>query len=313
LKPKTFSFVRQAAIQGEQALRAVRWGELLFLAGAPGLGLIAGSPAEEGLGMLALRGGALLVVALLVGAHVFLINDICDRVRDRCSPERRSSPLASGELPVRAAWGWALVLGALGLLGSWALLGGASLVVAGLIVLVWDSYAWGPLGWGKCHPVAGATHNMAGGGLHFLLGVVAAGKGPQWSEGVLLWTCYFGLLCLGGYLHHVARQAEADRASGVRTPATLWGERTASLLAAGVLVGSTVYLTVGLAVCGELGRLALPLGWLWLSLPLYLFGLRGVLGKEVGWAEGRRFQRYYRGLYLVFGLLLAPFFWGALD
>jgi len=308
------------------------------------------------LGALAFGAGALLAVVLPVGAHVFLVNDICDRRRDRINPERLGGPLATGALTVRAAWFWALVLAVVGLVAAgspYGELGWAGLVVAGAILLNWDAYAWcgvagsvvsppgdgdapadrraallrrtanqpkskrsktpraGPAGWGKCHPAVGAAHNLVGGGLHFLLGVSAAGSPyGEWSSGEALWTTYFGLLCLAGYFHHVARHEEADRASGVTTLATLWGRRAALLLGATVVVVSTVLLTVALVAQGRAEGLVLPLVWLWLSLPLYLFGLWKVLAQKVGWVEQRRFQRFYRSLYVVFGVLLAPFIWG---
>jgi len=155
-------------------------------------------------------------------------------------------------------------LAALGAAG--ALLGWLGLAVVGAIVLNWDAYAWssgpgriGPggsiaavgnptatprrcsgwracraskVGWGKCHPVAAAAHNLVGGGLHFLLGVSASGGRLVWDGGVALWTGYFGLLFLAGHFHHVARQAEADRAAGVTTVATQWGVRRALVVGA---------------------------------------------------------------------------------
>ena len=199
-------FGRRAGAQGGppvgQVVRSVRWRELMFLIGAPGLGVIARSGVSNlydspaaGLRMTALGLGALLLVALPAGAHVYLVNDICDRQRDRINPERRHSPLARGALSTRTAWVWALVLvlAALGAAGT--LLGWVGLAVVGAIALNWDTYAWygrrghSPdgepagesgetrrrvSGWGKCHPVVAAGHNLVGGGLHFLLGMSAA-------------------------------------------------------------------------------------------------------------------------------------------
>ncbi len=351
-------FGRRAGAQGSppvgQVVRSVRWRELMFLIGAPGLGVIASTSPGVGLRMTALGLGALLLVALPAGAHVYLVNDICDRQRDRINPERRHSPLARGALSTRTAWVWALVLVLASLAAAGTLLGWVGLAVVAAIVLNWDTYAWygrsGHIGspdggskgqaqaaltrskggWGKCHPVVAAGHNLVGGSLHFLLGMsaadVVAGRFAcgEWDGGAALWTGYFGLLFLAGHFHHVARQAEADRLAGVTTVATLWGVRAALLAGAVVLVGSTAWLTVGLVVRGEAGGLAVPLGWLWVSVPLYLLALRKLLahgstsspcpepveGQEPAWVEQRRFQRFYRGLYVVFGFLLAPFFWG---
>lgn len=318
------SFAERLRSDLRQVVGVVRWSELVLLAGAPGLGLLARSAPQEGLKGLLGAGAALAVAVVPLGAHVFLVNDICDRLRDRVNPERLAGPLARGAWPVPTAWRWAVGLAGLGLVLTAALLGRAAAVVAAGIILNWDLYAWcarpraagGEVvasRWGKCHPLLGAGHNFLGGGLHFLLGVAAAGGAWPLRGGELFWSAYFGLLCLAGYFHHVARQEEADRASGLATVATLWGRRPALRAGAGVLVGSTALLTVGLAVEGRLAALAVPVGWLWLTAGLYLAALRRVLARPDCWEEHRRLQRLYRALYVVFGLLLAPFLWGGLD
>jgi len=332
LRPQMFCFAKRWAAVVRTSLvpvlRSVRWGELVFLAGASGLGLIGRSSPEAGLGHLALRAGALALVALPVGAHVYLVNDICDRQRDRINPERRDSPLATGALATPAAWAWALLLGWAGLVAAGGLLGWMGLAVAAAILLNWDAYAWcGAVGckgsegrpgvktcrWGKSHPIVAAGHNLVGGGLHFLLGVFAASGLVAWHSGLAVWTGYFGVLCLAGHFHHVARQEEADGAAGVTTAATLWGGRRALLASATAVVGSTVGLTAALVAQGQARGLALPLAWLWVGLPLYLLALRKVLVQDAGLVEQQRFQRRYRSLYVVFGLLLGPMFWGRLG
>ena len=50
----------------------------------------------------------------LLSSAVYLINDICDRQRDRAHPIKRRRPIASGRLSVGAAWAVAAVLAAAG-------------------------------------------------------------------------------------------------------------------------------------------------------------------------------------------------------
>src|SRR5690348_11387849 len=73
---------------------------------------------------------------------VYVVNDLCDRRRDALHPVKRRRPVASGELPVAAAW--AAALAALG--GSLMLaaaLSGPFLLVAGVYVLLMLAYSLG--------------------------------------------------------------------------------------------------------------------------------------------------------------------------
>jgi 4-hydroxybenzoate polyprenyltransferase len=51
----------------------------------------------------------------LISSAVYLLNDIFDIEADRQHPEKKNRPLASGKLPVSAAWGAAIVLVAVAL------------------------------------------------------------------------------------------------------------------------------------------------------------------------------------------------------
>ena len=63
---------------------------------------------------------AFLIFCALTGA-VYLMNDIQDAESDRLHPRKRNRPIASGRLPVAAAWIFASVLTVVGLGGSFAL------------------------------------------------------------------------------------------------------------------------------------------------------------------------------------------------
>ena len=63
---------------------------------------------------------AFLLFSALTGA-VYLVNDILDAESDRLHPRKRHRPVASGHLPVTAAWASAAVLAVIGLGGAFAL------------------------------------------------------------------------------------------------------------------------------------------------------------------------------------------------
>jgi len=49
------------------------------------------------------RAGFALVAFILLSAAIYLLNDICDRDRDREHPQKRHRPIASGNLPIPVA------------------------------------------------------------------------------------------------------------------------------------------------------------------------------------------------------------------
>lgn len=61
--------------------------------------------------------GAFIAFCMISGA-VYLINDIVDVEQDRRHPRKRLRPIASGDLPVRAAWVQAVVLAFTALAGA---------------------------------------------------------------------------------------------------------------------------------------------------------------------------------------------------
>ena len=73
-----------------------------------------------GLGLFGVITLAFLLFSALTGA-VYLVNDILDAESDRLHPRKRRRPVASGRLPVTAAWASAAVLAVIGLGGAFAL------------------------------------------------------------------------------------------------------------------------------------------------------------------------------------------------
>ena len=74
----------------------------------------------DALGLFGVITLAFLLFSALTGA-VYLVNDILDAESDRLHPRKRHRPVASGRLPVTAAWASAAVLAVIGLGGAFAL------------------------------------------------------------------------------------------------------------------------------------------------------------------------------------------------
>jgi 4-hydroxybenzoate polyprenyltransferase len=70
-----------------------------------------------------------MVAFCAIASFAYSLNDIIDREADRLNPEKRGRPIASGELSVRTAARFALVLAAVGITVSIAI-GGAFLSIA---------------------------------------------------------------------------------------------------------------------------------------------------------------------------------------
>ncbi len=82
---------------------------------------------------------AFLLFSALTGA-VYLVNDILDAESDRLHPRKLHRPVASGRLPVTAAWAFAAVLAVIGLGGAFALEPVFG-VIAGVYVLANVAYS----------------------------------------------------------------------------------------------------------------------------------------------------------------------------
>jgi 4-hydroxybenzoate polyprenyltransferase len=76
-----------------------------------------------------------IVFSLASGAD-YLVNDIRDREQDRLHPRKSQRPIASGLLPVKAAWAWAAGISAVALIGGFVIDWRTGLVVAGYLVVM---------------------------------------------------------------------------------------------------------------------------------------------------------------------------------
>ncbi len=82
-------------------------------------------------------GWALLAAVLfcIVSSAVYIFNDIIDRPRDSAHPVKRLRPIASGAMPVTAAWVVAAILLGIGMGGSWLVTPKFALMVSAYVAL----------------------------------------------------------------------------------------------------------------------------------------------------------------------------------
>jgi 4-hydroxybenzoate polyprenyltransferase len=119
-----------------QALRPKQWTKNLLLFA----GVLFSRQLSDG-GLLLRAAAGFLAFSLLSGS-VYLLNDLMDVEADRHHPKKRQRPIASGRLPVGAAWMLAPVLwAASGAIGWW--LGTSFLFVAAIYLVTNVAYSFG--------------------------------------------------------------------------------------------------------------------------------------------------------------------------
>ncbi|OIQ85752.1 decaprenyl-phosphate phosphoribosyltransferase [mine drainage metagenome] len=208
-----------------RACRPRQWTKNLLVLTAP---IAAGIALES---RVAVAMGVAVVAFILASSGIYLINDVLDIETDRAHPTKRRRPVASGELPVRAAWVAAALLlpGALVISAmiSWQLV---------VVVAVYEAVQlWYCLGM-KHEPVFELTSVASG----FLLRAIAGGVAThvELSQWFLIAAGFGSLFMAGG-----KRYAELRLAKDTTTPVrpvlrryTLSYLRFVWTLSAGVLV-----------------------------------------------------------------------------
>jgi len=146
--------------------------------------------------LLGVTTAAFALFCLLSGG-VYVLNDLCDRERDRSHPVKCNRPVAAGRIPVRTAWAYALLLIGVAVFASFAItpaLGIVAVVYAGLMI----GYSL----WLKEQVILDVFSVAAG----FILRVVAgvAATGVSLSPWLLLCTLFLSLfLALGKRRHEL--------------------------------------------------------------------------------------------------------------
>jgi 4-hydroxybenzoate polyprenyltransferase len=137
------------------------------------------------------RTAAMTGAFILAAGGVYVINDLADRERDRRHPQKRLRPIASGEIPVYAAWLFATLLLA-GALVSGFVLGIGSLIVLIAYIAMNVLYSFGL----KRRPLLDVMIVAAG----FLIRVIAGGVviGVEVSRWMLLSTFFLALFIAFG-------------------------------------------------------------------------------------------------------------------
>ncbi len=208
-----------------RAFRPRQWTKNLLVLTAP---IAAGIALEP---RVAVAMGVAVVAFILASSGIYLVNDVLDIETDRAHPTKRRRPVASGELPVRAAWVAAALLlpGALVIsaLVSWQLV---------VVVAVYEAVQlWYCLGM-KHEPVFELTSVASG----FLLRAIAGGVAThvELSQWFLI-AAGFGSLFMAGGKRYAELRLAKDTVTPVRPVLrryTLSYLRFVWTLSAGVLV-----------------------------------------------------------------------------
>src|SRR4051812_37706340 len=111
------------------SLRPAQWSKNLLVFA----GLLFGRRLFDPVAVLDAAAG--FAVFCVLSGVVYLVNDISDRDSDRRHPHKAQRPIASGALPVPAAVGVALTLGAAGLAAAYVIGPTFAVVAAGYLVL----------------------------------------------------------------------------------------------------------------------------------------------------------------------------------
>jgi len=206
---------------------------------------------------------AAFVVFCALSGVVYLVNDLADRESDRRHPLKARRPIASGALPVKAATGAALAIGAAALAAAY-LVGPAFAAVAAAYVVLQMLYS-GPL-----------KHIIIIDVLTIAIGFVLRAAGGavavhvQMSHWLFVCTILLALfLALAKRRHEIVLLA-----GGATSHRPILGEYTAYLLdqMIGVVTASTLIAYVFYTISPETqAKFGTP--WLGLTIPFPLYGI----------------------------------------
>ena len=242
--------------------------------------------------------GTLLVflpASLLLVAHIFTLNDWANVAQDLNDPNKAGDVFVTKGISRAQLGGLCAAFLVVSLL-LFSVLPGRTLALAVAIAALGWVYSH-PLLLAKGIPLVSSGPHLIGGVLHFLLGyslfMAIDGRG-------ILIALFFALTFTAGHLNQEVRDHDGDRRNGIQTNAVRFG--TAATFVAGLVVFTAAY--AHLAVLAGLGLIPPAQGFLAALYPIHLFWSVRTLRAGLTFESVSRFQRQYRALYAVIGLVM---------
>jgi 4-hydroxybenzoate polyprenyltransferase len=239
--------------------------------------------------------GALFVLAnFFLVAHIWTLNDWADIDVDALDRNKaRTVFTGKGIAPWMMLWfSIALLLASLGL---FACLAFRTFWIAVGIAFLGFVYSF-PGIHAKGIVLLSSGSHFVGGFLHFLLGCSLLAPIDQRA---LLSAFFFALIFTAGHCVQEVQDEEADRLTGIRTNAVVFGKVPVFFAALVVFLfayGDLWYLASAGLVPARLGLAALALGW------LHLHWACKTLRAGLSFDSVRQFRRRYRALFAMMGL-----------
>jgi len=270
----------------------IRFGEVLVLQGAPVMGcvLAMGKPTMAKCAL-----GAVFVMAnVCLVAHMWSLNDWADQLTDAADDRKSRHVFTRKGIGPKALLGLSLgLLGAGLMLFAW--LTAATFWIAVGLTLLSFIYSF-PGVHAKSVALLSSLPHLAGGFLHFLLGYSLFGSVDPDALRIAL---VFALILTAGHGVQEVQDHDADRRSGLRTNAVVFGKFSVfgtALLAFLFVYGYLWHLAAAGIVPFRLGPVSLALAG------LQLYWAIQALNTRLSFAGVREYRHRYRGLFALLGL-----------
>ena len=189
--------------------------------------------AKFGGGVLDLRLLIVLAANILVVGFAFMFNDVEDAPDDALDAKKAvRNPISAGMISPRIGRAACVVVSLL-VLGLYALLGGMTLLLGALCLILAFLYSW-RVARLKAVPVADLiSHSLSLAGLQFLCAYFAFDQGKPYSW---LFFMFVALVSVYGELNNELRDLSVDQKAGIRHTADLIGIRWTKILMVASLV-----------------------------------------------------------------------------
>lgn len=276
----------------------LRLREILALQGSPLLGasFALGHDLADSAGRLAV----LVAANVCLVAHIFALNDWCNRAADLRDPRKAAGVFTArgvGHREMGTLTAGLLIVS----LVLFAQLGATPLRIALGIAALSALYSLPPFDW-KGRPLLSSGAHLAGGLLHFLLGYAL---GSVVDRRGLVIAAFFAVTFTAGHLTQELRDYDGDVRNGIRTNAVFFGKRP-TFAASMALFTLSHALLFFLAV-----QRTVPIGILLLAglYPVHLRWSAQALEDGLTHASICRLQARYRALYAIIGVALIAALW----